>query len=502
MRFLSFLFLFSTPLLAQNSIGDGGPGSGGLTPSLSCPQAWMGRPSFSFEISNGLGGAQAYFGISARPDIATFNGAPLWMDLSAMVFTQPLLLNGAAGTPGAGSASIPLAVPPMNPLLVGRSYFAQTAVRDSGAMGGWATTNGIEVILTLQPQVFVGYNSPWYLVDGLQHQLSDNGSVYFNIHGAAYTPGGMDLFVPIMRDSIQHANFQSGSAVWSTFATLWDSAYGMEYDPDLKRLWSLVKDVSTGQYELTGYDADSASPNYGSIIARTNGANALGHVEIWSMAPNKKLAAVHQVFGDDIYIWNLDPASPNYLQKIMTVEVPNHGGSMFVVNTDSAWSSNGGELFVAIQHTGSVNGEIARYSFGQGAWIDHNTLLAGVQDIGETSDPPVMLGSAPTCLSASNVDDFMIVSGFGNNAATSAQGWVTRLDYSPGQGTGFQIISSPSLDLEEAWECSLSPEEDVIAVGTYGAIAGDIQFLDASTLSPISGIQLPNARNVSTLAWR
>jgi hypothetical protein len=263
-----------------------------------------------------------------------------------------------------------------------------------------------------------------------------------------------------------------------------------------------VKDSSTGQFELAGYDADPNSVNYGSMIAQTNGASAMGHVEIWSMAPNKKLAAVHKVFGDDIYIWNLDPASPNYLQKIMTIAVPNHGGSPFTVNTDSAWSRDGSELFVSVQHTGSAQGEIARYSFGNAAWIDHNALLPGIQDIGETSDPPVSIGAAPTCLSTSAFDDFIIISGFGDNSTATASGWVTRLDYIPNRETGFQLTHSPSLDLEEAWECSLSPENDVIAVGTHGAAAGDIQFLDATTLAPISGTHLPNARNVSTLAWR
>jgi len=128
--------------------GAGVAGAGGLVPLLSssggAPR--LGNPDYTVELSNGLGGAVAPvmlgFGAGALP----FKGGVLLIDLTAgpfLLFNLPL--SGPAGVPGAGSFSLPAAVP-VDPVIVGFSIYVQFFVPDpSVPLFGLAFSNGLQI---------------------------------------------------------------------------------------------------------------------------------------------------------------------------------------------------------------------------------------------------------------------------------------------------------------------------------------------------------------------
>ena len=128
--------------------GTGVAGSGGLVPLLTssggAPR--LGNPDYTVELSNGVGGAVAPvmlgFGAGALP----FKGGTLLIDLAAgpfLLFSLPL--SGPAGVPGAGSFSLPAAVP-VDPIIVGFSIYVQFFVPDpSVPLFGLAFSNGLQI---------------------------------------------------------------------------------------------------------------------------------------------------------------------------------------------------------------------------------------------------------------------------------------------------------------------------------------------------------------------
>ncbi len=507
LAFISFL-CFLVPGNAQSHAGDGSPGSGGLVPELSSAQAWMGRPSFSVRVENTLGGTTGVFGISAAPGATTWNGAPVWLDTSQLLFSTPISMGGSAGIPGVGFVDIPLNIPAPSVAMAGRSFWAQAAIFDPvAAPAGVCTSNAIELTLTMRPSVFVGANvgrpSDWWMLDGPNMVLSDTGTVPFNIHGMSSRIGGLDQYMSVFDEGIFHGDSRSGTLQWTK---IWNGATGFmegcELDEERNIVWTLGTDANAN-YELHGIDVDVTSPGFGTTVAKTSGVGAVGPVQPWSLSPDGKTAAVVKILSDSIYLWDLDPASSTYMQNTAVLDCPAHNNSPLHLVTTVKYSPDGKELVALVQHAGAYNGEVGRYDIAAGTWIDHNSNSFGTQCLGDNSNPQVLFGAAPTGVTIAN-DGTIYVSGFADRLGPGqgVDGWMGRLDLTSLSGNAVTWTAYTAGTVYDAWRCSLNREGTVIAVGTPSDSNGDIQFIDAHSLTFLGAEVLPGSRNISNITWR
>ena len=143
-----FVTLFEIPFSdcegAWLPYGTGLGGAGGFVPTLSgagCP-----TPGGALEVKLGsaVGGAIGTLFVGLASAELPFKGGHFLVD--AIVLPVGLLLGGAPGTAGAGSADLPAQLP-NEPLLSGLSLFLQAGFADAGAPHGVSLTNGLELEL-------------------------------------------------------------------------------------------------------------------------------------------------------------------------------------------------------------------------------------------------------------------------------------------------------------------------------------------------------------------
>ena len=494
------LLLCSTPAFAQTTYADGSAGPGGFTPELSCPSAWLGRPSFGFQVDRGLGGAPVHLGISYATGSSVMYGAPVSIDVSQLQSSYVQTLSGAAGTPGVGSTNFALNLPPANPAYYGITVYAQAGVLDTST-GVMAASNAIRVTLSREPELFAASNYignyTWSLIDGQSYTITDSGTFAATTYGAVYANGGQDLYVGGYAGGIQHADLRGSTPAWSTLWSTGSDSIDLHLDAGRKRLWTL-ENPSSGVRELACIDVDSNSPTYGQRIATTSGVSASGLVEIWTMSDDGNLAAVFSVFTGRLFIWDLDPTSPTYLTQLHSLPVP--GISIWPSASSAAFTTDNSELIVTILGIGTENAEIARLDISTAQWIDHNATLAGQQHIGDLSDPPIYFGAGPTSIDIAPSGNWLVASGFSLNSSGS-NGWMGRLDFTPNSSSGYSW-TPVAASTADAWECVLDSGGEVIAVSTSGDANGDIQFFDATTLLRLGGTYLVNNLNIHVLSLR
>ena len=125
------------------------PGAGGIAPSLDTSGGfpYLGNAGFALNVSRGIGGAPCVLVLAYAPSAGIpLLGGTLWFDPSALLTSVGLVLSGASGAPGAGSAALPLAIPAI-PSLDGARLFQQAFVLDAGAPAGLAMSTGLSVEL-------------------------------------------------------------------------------------------------------------------------------------------------------------------------------------------------------------------------------------------------------------------------------------------------------------------------------------------------------------------
>lgn len=128
--------------LGFQTYGHGTPGSGGHIPSISgSGNASIGGP-LSIDLANGLGGALGLLALGFHgPASIPIDGGALLVQPALQLL--PIRLGGAQGSPGAGSTSVPLPVPP-NLSLIGTRTSFQARLLDPGASAGASLTGGLE----------------------------------------------------------------------------------------------------------------------------------------------------------------------------------------------------------------------------------------------------------------------------------------------------------------------------------------------------------------------
>lgn len=129
--------------------GSATAGSGGHLPSLESSGGFphLGNGGFGLDVRGGLGGAAGAVVLAWAPSPGIpLLGGTLWFDPSAILIGLGVALSGAPGAPGAGAATLPLAIP-ANPALDGARMFQQALVLDPGAPAGIAMSQGLSIEL-------------------------------------------------------------------------------------------------------------------------------------------------------------------------------------------------------------------------------------------------------------------------------------------------------------------------------------------------------------------
>jgi hypothetical protein len=126
---------------SRKQFGAGVAGLGGQTPLLGV--AGPLRPGLvaDFRITGGLGGTVGFLSFGVVPAAVPFLGGTHYLE---PVLSVPLTLTGAPGTPGTGTASVPVLLPPG---FSGVPFIAQAAFFDPAAPVGVSWTQGLVVVI-------------------------------------------------------------------------------------------------------------------------------------------------------------------------------------------------------------------------------------------------------------------------------------------------------------------------------------------------------------------
>ncbi|HEX5012169.1 MAG TPA: hypothetical protein VFY71_17415 [Planctomycetota bacterium] len=122
--------------------GSGLAGKGGFVPRLyggGCPQI---GDSFTLKIDQVVGGAGGTLFVGLAPAAVPFKGGTF--HVGALAITLALGVGGAPGTAGAGTLTLPAALP-SDPLLQGLSIYLQAGFTDNTAVKKAALTQGLEL---------------------------------------------------------------------------------------------------------------------------------------------------------------------------------------------------------------------------------------------------------------------------------------------------------------------------------------------------------------------
>ncbi len=499
---LAALTLVATRAPAQDAYGRGTVGTGNATPLLTCNQAYMGNAQFALTVSNGRGGSSGWLGLSTTPGSFFVGGTEILIGIPNLVALFPVSLNGAAGVPGAGSATLNLPLTfPVAPALAGLSYYAQYVGNDYPTPSTPAASRGLRVEITMPPSVFVGLSvggstDTHYFVDPLAPALQRqaNATHTDNVTDAVWTRGGRDLFVGTsIRNEVNWADVGTFPPVWQTVYTASASGcYGMGFDRATKRLFTFT-DPGTNSRELVALDGDPNSSTFGQVLANSTSLFATNLVERWALSPSGKLAVFMAplIAPFNLEIIDTDPASATYMQIIRTAPVPISGGLSLGVRV--RFTNEEDAILVLIQQAGSTPAEIARYDIAGNTFVDFNPGMSGVQHIGANSSPPAALGSAPGDIELSPDGTFAIVSGFGGS------GWAGRLDLQPFNSSVF-AYTPITTTASNAWACGLSRDGKLMSVGSWSP--PQLFFFDPLTGASKGTVALSGASNIYTITHR
>jgi len=490
---------------SQVPYGTGTPGTGSVTPSLTCGRAWMGNPAFSLNVAYGLGGAAAWVGISFAQSTSIFNGANLLIDLTpAQLFlVQPLSLSGPVGSAGAGSATLPYPITlPPTPSLAGLTLYAQVGIDEGNGL--WAASKGLAITLAMPPRIVVGTSvggntDPFYVIDptgsqpSMHTQFNGPGGVSGmndNCTDAEFAHDGRRIYVgQVFGNAIQELNLENSPPTWSPLYAAAGPAYGIGVDHANDLTYTLAGAVSSR--ELTAVDSALGSPTYGQALTATSGLASLGYVERWELSPDGKRAAV-LTLSRQLIIVDTDLAGTNYMGFASVGMIPVNQ-AIFALATGCEFTPDGLQILITIQTGGGGVGEVARFDVLLGQWIDHNPIQPGIQNIGSQSNPPAAVPAAPWEIEVAATGTFAVVSGW------AGAGSLARIDLDPLNpfAWSFTRFTSPVSLAGEAWCSAISSDDTMIA--TCGS--GQLLIFDAWFGTLLGQIPLPGVANVRAVTW-
>ncbi|MGB3967921.1 MAG: hypothetical protein WBO45_14400 [Planctomycetota bacterium] len=306
-----------------------------------------------------------------------------------------------------------------------------------------------------------------------------------NVTDAVWADAGRNLYCgQSLQNRVSRAAWDGSTPTWSTFYAAPGACYGIGYDVTRRRLWVLTG-ASTASRQLHCLDADPNSVTYGSYVTQTVMAGASR--ERWALSPSGNLAAVPHVFlqGGLFELVDLDPASPTYLQTIVSTPIP---GASAGLSFAAACQISMDDLYVYVLYAGLGTGGLAVYERPTASWLDFGAA-AGQQDL-------AMPMAVPNSLALSPDRSFALVAGSGT---------VARIDFDYATPANTATTVFAGLTVPNVNGLSLSPD------GLRGCVTstpasvsppGTLVVFDAFTGATLQSVALGNMWNIYTTAWQ
>lgn len=319
--------------------------------------------------------------------------------------------------------------------------------------------------------------------------LSSGASVTSNnCTGSRFLKGGTEIaLASSLGNQITKSNATNPALTFTVLTPLSGASYGIEEDHLNQRIWTLSDQA--GSFELRVIDNNASSPTFGSILGSTTGA-AVGLVESWALAPDKKVAVVPGLsFNGVMAIVDTDPASPTYLQVDYSNPVGGIPGSYFAldiaISSDSRW---------AVAAVGGTGGTLLpRYDLLNRVWVDTNPASAGIQHVFLSQPNVGKIEFVPGT-------DSVICGGFG----LGVNGWVGRADLStsaPANWTFTEFVPGQGL-LEKASGIAVSPSGLYCSATAQNPARVHIFEVATGNLVRTINISLSTAVNMYESVWR
>ncbi len=311
-----------------------------------------------------------------------------------------------------------------------------------------------------------------------------------NVTDAVWTDVGRTLYVgQSLQNRVSRAQWNGSTAQWSSFYPAPGACYGLGLDGARKRLWVLTGAGSNR--ELHCVDADPASPGYGTMLAQTSVLGGASR-ERWGLSWTGNLAAVPHVFLSSglFEIVDTDPASPTFLQVVVSTPVPGLAGSSFTFAADCEISID--EAYAYVLYSGIGVQGVGVYDLAASAWLDFDGATPGQQHLAIAL--PVPNGMALSLDRA-----FAVVSG------QAGGGWAARIDFDYATPANTTFTQYPGLVIPNANAISLSPDNGRAAVtSTPQQVAppGTLVVFDVATGAVLQTVPLGSMWNIYTTAWQ
>ncbi len=489
-------------LPAQTPYGLGTPGSSGTPPRLSANQPWAGNSAFAYRIDRGLPNTIAALLLSTGAADTQVLGSQVWIDLAptGFLFSAPLALDAQ------GTASLPGGLGVNSSSLVGARVHLQAVVADPPGNGAHAaTTNGLQVVVTEPPLVFLGGDTnlvtpdPFTLLDPRTLQITWQAATTSadGATGAVFGDGGRDLFVAArVRGNIEHADLRGAQPVWRTFAALQTDVSGVELDSFGKRLYTVAGPLG-GIRDLVVFDADPSSAGYGNELHRLPGITSLSSARHWELnALGDRLALyTGTAFANQLVILDTDTNSPTYLQEVERVTIEGLHGAL---NSLSRIRITGdGAIVFALLSVGyfTMPSGIMRYDTAARRWLDHNPSMAGNQPIGPFSSPRGPM------ITSSDLD----VARDGSFATLTPYTSLTRIDFDRERPEEWSLVEIPA-----TWTPSTTFRHRITSDGAHVLMLtatstrtdSTATLIDAATGGVVASQRLPGTSYIHTMAQR
>ena len=483
----------SMGLTAQTNYGTGTPGPGGVVPTLTSAQAWMGNTTFSLDMAGAPAGAAGWLVVSFAPAAATSGSIPIWMDFNQVNSVTPVAFSGS------GTASVPA---PLNfgvlPYLAGIKFYGQVFIPYSG---GVAVSSGLEITLTMPPEILVtSCCGSQYVIDPQTATLAvppspvPNGAIYDTIA----EEGGR--YVYVSSDANMGGGILRGDASTQppTYMPLGPSrrTFFVRLDETRHRLWAIVDD-GNGDRDLVVYDVDPISPTFGNAIDSILGVGSLA--ERFALSPDGNRIVLQPGIGTTLVLYDTDPASPTYKQLLSNIAVPTNPQALIAFVLDLAFTRDGETVLAPLNYIVGpgmpISCEIARYSLAADAFIDHDPNTPMIDNIGPSASPPVVFESVVSRVIPSRYSDRVAISGLGVTP------WAGTLDLSPSLPQGYSWTPVQGVTMNGPYTAVLDPEGKTLAVpDTSGG--GSLYLFDAASGVLLNTVGLPSGNFLYSILWR
>lgn len=512
-RTVAALGLSAAVAAAQYAYGSPGAPPGAPGPRLKCVQPYAGRSDFGLTIEGGMPGLGGFVCISVVPGAGSIAGLPVLIEPSLALPPMFFTFAGPPGAAGQGIAELSIPLDGVDTSVAGFRVFGQAAVDDPSLPFPFTVTNGLEMQVTLRPQVFAaastsGAFAPYQFTDGLDYGVDYPpvaDALTSNLVGATYADGGTRMYAA-GGSTISVVDLAGPAPVWSTFATvatfLPGDHVGVAFDRTRGILWTVANLAAGTPYELLGYDAVPTSPTYGALVHQSSGFGATvfgANVPVgpWSLSPDGRRVAVVDNNPKTLFLFDVEPGSPNFLANVAQAVVPGTGG-LFPNFAGAKFTRDGSEaLVIRTPIFGST--EIARYSLTAGDWIDHNPFVPGPQNLGQNAFLPITLPASMTDVSPLP-DGSLLVCG------SAGLGFTARITVGPPFSPISTIVFAPTATTA-ATRIAANVEGSTFAVGAiqFGTTPTLFVF-DTATFALLASYPIGSGTGFGTavkaLAWR